>query len=102
MNKDKKLELLRNWQAAYDRNELATKPLRELIGDIPNDSVIYKAMWDTFDELTKTTAMLILDIEVGQWGVMMSWYELECGMGKTPKEIDGTLVDSVDVLVNFI
>jgi hypothetical protein len=53
MTKEQKLELLQQWKDAYDRCGLATQPLRELIGDLPHDSLIYKAMCDTLDQLTK-------------------------------------------------
>jgi hypothetical protein len=102
MNKEQKLALLQQWKDAYDRNELATKPLRELIGDIPHDSVIYKALWDTFDQLTITTAMLIGDYEAGEHGLFMRWFEVDCGMGSHPQKIDGVLIDSLETFVGFL
>lgn len=102
MNKEQKLSLLQKWKEAYDRNELATQPLRELIGDIPQDSVIYKAMWDTFNQLTLTTAMLIGDYEAGEYGLFMRWFEVDCGMGEHPQKIDGVLIDSLDKLLEFL
>jgi hypothetical protein len=99
---EQKLALLQQWKDAYDRNELATKPLRELIGDIPHDSVIYKAMWDTFDQLTITTAMLIGDYEAGEYGLFMRWFEVDCGMGAHPQKIDGVLIDSLETFVGFL
>ena len=100
MNKEQKLALLQKWKEAYDRNELATQPLRELIGDIPQDSVIYKAMWDTFNQLTVTTAMAIGE---GNFRFeIMRWFEVDCGMGSTPQLIDGVLIDSLDKLLEFL
>lgn len=102
MDKQEKLELLQQWKDAYDRCGLATQPLRELIGDLPHDSLIYKAMWDTFDQLTKTTAMVIGDYEAGEYGLFMRWYELDCGMGEHPQKIDGVLIDSLETFVSFL
>ena len=100
MNKQDKLQLLQQWKDAYDRNELATQTLRELIGDIPRDSVIYKAMWDTFDYVTDLTVKILGGGSEDL--LVLKWFEIDCGMGVHPRMIDGTMVDSVDVLVNFI
>ena len=100
MNKEQKLSLLQKWKDAYDRNELATQPLRELIGDIPQDSVIYKAMWDTFNQLTVTTALAMGE---GNFRIeIMRWFEVDCGMGATPQSIHGVLIDSLDKLLEIL
>ena len=101
MNKEQKLALLQQWKDAYDRNELATKPLRELVGDIPHDSAIYKALWDTFEQLTLMTAMVIGE-DVVACHLIMQWFELDCDMGAHPQKMGGMLIDSLDKLVGFL
>jgi hypothetical protein len=101
MNKEQKLALLQQWKDAYDRNELATKPLRELVGDIPHDSAIYKALWDTFEQLTLMTAMVIGE-DVVDCHLIMKWFELDCDMGAHPQKMGGVLIDSLDKLVGFL
>jgi hypothetical protein len=59
-------------------------------------------MWNTFDQLTKTTAMVIGDYEAGEYGLFMRWYELDCGMGEHPQKIDGVLIDSLETFVRFL
>jgi hypothetical protein len=102
MNKEQKLALLQKWKDAYDRNELATQPLRELVGDIPQDSVIYKAMWDTFEQLTLTTSMLVNHDDVRNCLLLLKWFEIDCDMGAHPQKMDGVLIDSLDKLVGFL
>jgi hypothetical protein len=104
MNKEQKLALLQKWKDAYDRNELATKPLRELVGDIPHDSAIYKALWDTFEQLTLTTGMLLnhdSDDERNSF-LILKWFEIDCDMGAHPQKMGGVLIDSLDKLVGFL
>lgn len=84
LTKERKLQLLKEWKAAYDKLNAQSEAMQAVVGDGFIDGPLFNAMWRVFELYTDG-----LSREIGDPHKFLSWhcYENEWGArgkGKKP------------------
>lgn len=75
------IEWLKLWESTYYQCDKVTQSLRDLLGDLDTESPLYQSIWAAFEALTKTVSYI-----VGDNCELLEWFEIDCDMGKTPRQ----------------
>lgn len=84
MTRDQILAQLIPWAAQHDAIEAVYDTLDQALGITP-ESPLALALWDTFDRYGSALETSILGTADGGW---LGYFDVECDMGATPKQVD--------------
>jgi hypothetical protein len=102
MKRDKRIKLLKEWEACYNKNNEIWNKLDDIFHLYP-DSPIGRAIWDTFGLYTKSLSRILGDN--GEW---LDWYCWENDMGKNTYEAkaskwkESQIISSIEILCDLI
>ena len=81
MTKQQKLELLKQWHAAYKKATAAWDAAKAMFGNDATGSPLWEAQWATHAALTGATAAA-----TGYSADTLDWWLYDCRAGKTAKQ----------------